>query len=424
MAIAQLNQDEEDEKQQPQGFAAPALGGGTTAVAAPASGAFTPPAAGGGSGFVNLQRYMQNASNDRAGQVRGAATSVMDKEAKRFDEATAPAKTALANTSSSAPDDNAIASAFNMATETQAAPQVGEGVIVDEKARADEAEEIKSRNKTGFDQLKGWLGASFDAPTVEYSPEQASAATMFNLIDPRTAAREVNKGATDYNLGNELLDSALFQADTGVRQEVDAAKKSIEDFDKRAGDEVASIHERGQTAVKAAADTRDRVREALGKQWDLTAAEVDELVRLANEQEAKARGEQEGRGAGTWKPGTGATRENTANASQRAKFGAIAELLGIDNLGQTQRTTGTVERPTVEAKPTERSWGDGIDPFTGKKYFQDTMHVEGGSRDHSPAPLSFDEEVAQLVKEGWNQRQAAEIVQDRERKDGRKRRRS
>jgi hypothetical protein len=411
MAFGQLlNQDEEDEKQATNAFGAP--GGGTTAVAAPGgapAGAFGAPAAQqapGGSGFVNLQRYMDNASNDRAGQVRNAFTGVMDKEQTRFNEAKKPLEDALGGAIEKAPEEADISKAFEDATTVQADAPIGEGVEIDQTARDAEAAAIKQRNEGGFAQLEKWLGASFDAPTVEYSPEHTSAATMFNLGKASTAAHEVNKDAINsqnpYSIGNELLDRALFEGDGGVKQATDDSKSAVEAFDKNAFDEVTSLNERAQGAETATAETRERVRNALGKRFTDTSAAIDETVRAANEQEQRARAEIEARlGPDAWKEGSGATRENAATAAQRAQFSALSQLLGLDNLGTADRTVGNVQGRTPEAKPTAPAKA---------KTFESGMNTMTGREAAAADRKRIDDARAALLEQGYTAQETQDIL--------------
>lgn len=298
--------DEEEEKPQ-QAFDPNAFGGGQAPAGSASQTQVAQPqqpaqASGGGSGFVNLQRYMDNASNDRAGKVGGLASGFLGTEKSSFDTAAQPLRDAK---STAAPSNDDVVRAFDSGND---------------------------------DQLGKWLGASWEGPQeVGYDPNASgNFAKIKSLIDPSTALKEAygtEMASQPYSLGNEMLDQALMRSDAGVRKAQNTAQSDTHGFLQNADAETTNLNGKAQSLRNEATNVRNTARSSLESVGTRGLSDLDRRVglRRAEEEFAKNKSAPEGFLLGEWTPGSGgATRDNSATGAERRSFERLRNLLGDD----------------------------------------------------------------------------------------------
>lgn len=284
-------------------------GGGTSSAAPPTA------SQGGGSGFVNLQRYMNNSVVDKGAKVSGAASAALD-----------PAKASF----------NAAAQPLRDASASFAAPP----------SEADIKGAWDTRND---DALHTWANTKYDGPTsMSWTPDAGNFTQLAKLANKDTAFGAAF-GPQNGTMGNSILDSAMFQADGGARAAMDKTGADSKQFLGDAQTEMNKLNEKGPAFAKQAQDIRDAVTNSLqgklaGVNSGLDArvaaakaanndAQLNPNATLYGLTDATHAGSQ--LPTGTWRDAQNLNREGLATAADKQNFARIASILGLDpQLGQ------------------------------------------------------------------------------------------
>lgn len=312
-----LNADDEEEKKQTAQnaftaspstpFGAPPSGGVATA-ATPAKTQTT----GGGSGFVNLGRYINNASNDRGGKVANTGAATLGAEKASFDNAAQPLRAA------------------------------------DSQLQAPSQDDIQNAWNTGRDdKLTTWANSSYAGPTsMNWQASEPSFTKLSNLVGPTTGFKEAYGNETSsgpYSLGNEMLDQALFRSDGKVAQAQDSLRRNSQEFLNNANTEQNALNEKGAGFAKKADDIKGSVRSVLQSQLDNSLAGLDARVAKTRQDEInRASGQgydgkhwstapDQGGTNGVYREATGLNREGLATAAERNDYMRLAGLLGLSS---------------------------------------------------------------------------------------------